>query len=362
MYHWDLPQSLEDVGGWTNRDTAYRFADYAATVLERLDGISKWTTFNEPWTSAWLGYAYGHHAPGREDIGAGASATHHLLLAHGLGVQASRSIVPDVEIGLTLNLGVLRSGTQEQVDIDATWRADGNQNRIWLDPLFKGSYPEDMVELYSAFPPGFSVVQPGDLEIISSRIDFLGVNFYGPGTVMGEGREQEARMAGFNVGPRPEAPPVNSLRTIGVETPGRPKTAMDWEIDATALRELLVRIGKEYTTIPLYITENGAAFDDYVGTDGVVRDPDRIRYLTEHLEACRGAIDDGVNLKGYFIWSLLDNFEWGFGYSRRFGIVWIDYDTGRRIPKSSFRWYQGVTATNELPNLDEAIAATRRQG
>ena len=219
-----------------------------------------------------------------------------------------------------------------------------------------------MVELYSAFPPGFSVVQPGDLEIISSRIDFLGVNFYGPGTVMGEGREQEARMAGFNVGPRPEAPPVNSLRTIGVETPGRPKTAMDWEIDATALRELLVRIGKEYTTIPLYITENGAAFDDYVGTDGVVRDPDRIRYLTEHLEACRGAIDDGVNLKGYFIWSLLDNFEWGFGYSRRFGIVWIDYDTGRRIPKSSFRWYQGVTATNELPNLDEAIAATRRQG
>lgn len=362
MYHWDLPQSLEDVGGWTNRDTAYRFADYAATVLERLDGISKWTTFNEPWTSAWLGYAYGHHAPGREDIGAGASATHHLLLAHGLGVQAARKIVPEVEIGLTLNLGVLRSGTQEQVDIDATWRADGNQNRIWLDPLFKGTYPEDMVELYSAFPPGFSVVQPGDLEIISSPIDFLGVNFYGPGTVMGEGREQEARMAGFNVGPRPEAPPVNSLRTIGVETPGRPKTAMDWEIDATALRELLVRIDQEYTKIPLYITENGAAFDDYVGTDGVVRDPDRIRYLTEHLEACRGAIDDGVNLKGYFIWSLLDNFEWGFGYSRRFGIVWIDYDTGRRIPKSSFRWYQGVTATNELPNLDEAMAATRHKG
>jgi len=357
MYHWDLPQSLEDLGGWTNRDTAYRFADYAATVLERLDGIGKWTTFNEPWTSAWLGYAYGHHAPGREDIGAGASATHHLLLAHGLGVEASRAIRPEVEIGLTLNLGTLRSGTDEQVDRDATWRADGNQNRIWLDPLFRGSYPADMVDLYSAYPPGFSVVQDGDMATISSPIDFLGVNFYGPGTVMGEGREREARMAGYNVGPRPESDAINSLGTIGVSTPGRPVTAMDWEIDASGLRELLVRIKDEYTDIPLYITENGAAFADYIGTDGAVRDPQRIRYLDQHLDACLGALEDGVNLKGYFIWSLLDNFEWGFGYSRRFGIVWIDYDTGRRIPKSSFHWYRGITANNELPELSTALQA-----
>jgi len=355
MYHWDLPQSLEDVGGWTNRETAYRFSEYAATVLERLDGIEKWTTFNEPWTSAWLGYAYGHHAPGRDDIGAGAAATHHFLLAHGLGVQASRAIAPTVEIGLTLNLGALRPGTDDAADLAATWRTDGNLNRIWLDPLFKGEYPKDMVDLYAEYPPGFTVVEDGDLDIISSPIDFLGVNFYGPGTVMGEGREDEARAAGFNVGPRPDSDAVNHLHSIGVETPGRPKTAMGWEIDAEGLRELLVRLKEEYTDIPLYITENGAAFEDYVGTDGAVRDPDRIRYLHQHLTACRAALDAGVNLKGYFIWSLLDNFEWGFGYSKRFGIVWIDYESGRRIPKSSFSWYRGVIARNGLEALPEGI-------
>lgn len=349
MYHWDLPQSLEDHGGWTNRDTAYRFADYAHTVLERLDGIDKWTTFNEPWTSAWLGYAYGHHAPGLEDIGAGAAATHHLLLAHGLGVSKCRELRPGVEIGLTLNLGSLRSGTQEQADLDATWRTDGNLTRIWLDPLFRGAYPKDMVDLYDAYPPGFSVVQGGDLEIISQPIDFLGVNFYGPGTVMGEGREEAARAAGFNVGPRPEGDAVNHLASIGVETPGRPKTAMGWEVDASGLRELLVRIKDEYTSIPLYITENGAAYYDYVGPDGAVKDPERVEYLRQHLEACLDAVDDGVNLKGYFVWSLLDNFEWGFGYSRRFGIVWIDYDTGRRIPKSSFHWYGDVVRSGLVP-------------
>ena len=359
MYHWDLPQSLEDKGGWTNRDTCYRFEDYARTVLEQLDGIDKWTTMNEPWTSAWLGYAYGEHAPGREDLGAGASATHHLLLAHGLGVRACRELRPGVEIGITLNLGSITPGTDEQVDIDAAWRTDGNVNRIWLDPLFKGSYPDDMVELYSAYPPGFSVVQDGDLATISEPLDFLGVNYYMPGTVFGEGREDAARAAGFNVGPKPEPGAINHLHSIGVETPGRPKTAMEWEIDADGLRQILVRIKNEYTDIPLYITENGAASHDYVGTDGFVRDPDRIRYIDQHLDACLVAIDEGVNLKGYFIWSLLDNFEWGYGYGRRFGIVWVDYPTGTRIPKSSYFWYRGITASNTLPELDDALADTR---
>jgi beta-glucosidase len=318
-----------------------------------------WTTLNEPWTSAWLGYAYGIHAPGREDIGMGASATHHLLLAHGLGVQACREIRPEVEIGLTLNLGSVTPGTHEQVDIDATFRTDGNINRIWLDPLFKGEYPADMVELYAAYPPGFSVVQPGDLELISAPIDFLGINYYMPGTVMGEGREDAARAAGYNVGPKPEPGSLNHLHSIGVETPGRPKTAMEWEIDAEGLREILTRINREYTQIPLYITENGAASHDYVGTDGLVRDPDRIRYIDQHLDACRAALDEGVNLKGYFIWSLLDNFEWGFGYGRRFGIVWVDYPTGQRIPKSSYYWYQGIIANNEVPDLEAALRATR---
>ena len=351
MYHWDLPQSLEDKGGWVNRETALRFADYAAVVLEGLDGISKWTTFNEPWCSAWLGYGYGHHAPGRTSIGEAVAATHHLLLAHGLGVQGARSIRPEVEIGLTLNLGVIRPGTQEEVDLAAVRRADGNQNRIYLDPLFKGSYPEDMLAHYEGKEPGFTVVQSGDLEIISTPIDFLGINFYSPGTVMASGREDEARAAGYNVGPKPESDAGNDLRILGVETPGRPKTAMEWEIDATALRELLVRIKDEYTQIPLYMTENGAAFDDYVNAHAEVRDPKRIKYVHEHLTACLDAIDDGVNLQGYFLWSLMDNFEWAFGYSRRFGIVWVDYDTGRRIPKQSYHWYSGVVTSNVLEPL-----------
>ena len=348
MYHWDLPQSLEDQGGWVNRDTTLRFADYAGILLERLDGVDKWTTFNEPWCSAWLGYGYGHHAPGRESIGEAVAATHHLLLAHGLGVRLARSIRPDVEIGLTLNLGVLRPGTAEQEDLEAVRRADGNQNRIYLDPLFRGSYPDDMLEHYADVSPGFSVVGDGDLEIISTPIDFLGVNFYGPGTVFAAGRESEARAEGYNVGPRPEEPTANNLQILGVETPGRPKTAMDWEIDATGLRELLVRIKDEYTEIPLYITENGAAFHDYVDTNGEVRDPQRIKYVHDHLGACLDALSQGVNLKGYFLWSLLDNFEWACGYSRRFGIVWIDYESGRRITKHSFHWFREVATTNSV--------------
>jgi beta-glucosidase len=347
MYHWDLPQALEDQGGWANRETALRFADYAATVLEKLDGIEKWTTFNEPWCSAWLGYGYGIHAPGRTDIGDAVRATHNLLLAHGLGVEAARSLRPDVEIGLTLNLGVHRPGTSHPDDRAAAWRADGNTNRLFLDPLFRGSYPEDMLEIY-ADTNGFDAVREGDLALISAPIDFLGINFYTPGTVFGAGREQQAREAGFNLGPARTSTDKDYLLAIGAETPGRPQTAMGWEIDATALRELLVRLKNEYTAVPLYITENGAAFHDYVDSSGRVLDPERVTYVHQHLSACLDAIADGVDLRGYFLWSLLDNFEWAYGYSRRFGIVWVDYDSGRRIPKESFHWYRGVVTTNEL--------------
>jgi beta-glucosidase len=348
MYHWDLPQELEDEGGWINRDTAYRFAEYARTVLSRLDGIDSWTTFNEPWTNAWLGYGYGIHAPGRKDIGAAAAATHHFLLAHGLGVEATRELRPECGIGLTLNLGVIRAGSNDPVDVAAQQRIDGNLTRIWLDPLFKGSYPSDMLAHYAPFSPGFSVIQDGDLETISRPIDFLGVNFYGPGTVFAAGREAQARATGYNAGPPPENPDEDHLQILGVETPGRPQTAMGWEIDATGLRELLVRIKNEYTDIPLFITENGAAFQDYVNVAGEVRDVERIAYLEQHLEACADAIADGVNLRGYFIWSLLDNFEWAMGYARRFGIVWVDYDTGKRTPKSSYYWYRDVIKNNAV--------------
>jgi beta-glucosidase len=352
MYHWDLPQTLEDKGGWATRDTALRFADYATTLLERLDGIDMWTTMNEPWTNAWLGYGYGIHAPGRKDTGMAAAATHHFLLGHGLAVQAARSIRPEAQIGLTLNLGHLRAGSNDPRDLAAQRRTDGNQTRIWLDPLFKGEYPEDMLEHYRPYQPGFSVIEKGDLEIISSPIDFLGVNFYGPGTVFDAGSEQRAREAGYNTGLPPENPDEDHLKVIGVETPGRPKTAMGWEVDASGLLELLVRIKDEYTDIPLYITENGAAYQDYVNINGEVKDLDRIKYLEVHLEACLDAIDAGVNLQGYFIWSLLDNFEWAMGYARRFGIVWVDYETGRRIPKASFHWYKQFIASQKLVSVD----------
>ena len=349
MYHWDLPQALEDKGGWTNRDTVERFGEYVETIVGGLEGIDTWTTFNEPWCAAWLGYGYGVHAPGHNDIGAAVAATHHLLLAHGVGVDIARSLQPDIKIGLTLNLGAFRPGSNDQADLDALWRVDGNQNRIWLDPLFKGEYPQDMVDLYSDTTPAFTVVKDGDLEKISTPIDFLGVNFYSPGTIFGAGRHKEAREAGFNLGPIPADAKPDHLRALGVETPGRPKTAMGWEVDASGLRELLNRVKNDYTDIPIYVTENGAAYYDYVDANGAVQDPERIQYLAEHLDACVGAIEDGVNLAGYFVWSLLDNFEWAFGYSRRFGIVWIDYDTGRRIPKSSFSWYRDVIKNNAVP-------------
>jgi beta-glucosidase len=346
LYHWDLPQALEDNGGWTVRETAERFAEYVDLVARALgNDVERWITLNEPWCSAWLGYGSGRHAPGVQDIGKAAAANHHLLLAHGMAVPILRSAIPDAKVGITLNLGVHRPGTDHVDDIAAAHRADGNLNRLFLDPVFHGSYPEDMLTHYEANLPGFSVIEEGDLEIISQPLDFLGVNYYFPDTIMDAKRAPEARVAGYGV---PIGEQFPDLRVLSLETPGTDTTSMGWEVDASGLTELLVRIKGEYTDLPIYITENGAAFDDYVDPNGHVLDNDRISYLCEHVSAVHDAIDADVNVQGYFVWSLLDNFEWSFGYSRRFGIVWVDFPTGTRLPKASFNWYAKLVRMNAI--------------
>jgi beta-glucosidase len=346
LYHWDLPQALEDEGGWCVRDTAERFAEYVDIVARALGSdVERWITFNEPWCSSWLGYGAGQHAPGVQDLGKAAASSHHLLLAHGMTVPILRSAVPGAKVGITLNLGDERPGSEHELDVAAAARADGNLNRLFLEPVFHGRYPEDMLAHYAKADPGFSVVREGDLALISQPLDFLGVNYYFPSTVVDESRATEARLAGYFVTPIEMFPDLH-LRSL--ETPGRDKTAMDWEIQASGLTSLLVRIRDEYTTLPIYITENGAAFDDYVDPNGRVLDANRVAYLQEHISAVHDALDAGVNVQGYFVWSLLDNFEWAFGYSRRFGIVWVDFPTGTRLTKQSYHWYRDTIRTNSV--------------
>jgi beta-glucosidase len=346
LYHWDLPQPLEDAGGWCVRETAERYADYVDVVARALGSdVERWITLNEPWCSAWLGYGSGRHAPGIADIGKAAAANHHLLLAHGLGVSILRSAVPSAKVGITLNLGDFQPGSKHELDVAAARRADGNLNRLFLEPVFHGRYPEDMLEHYRSFQPGFSVVKEGDLELIAQPLDFLGVNYYFPSTVVDSTRAAEARMAGYFVASGDQFP---DLRVLSLDTPGRDKTAMDWEIGASGLTSLLVRTRDEYATLPIYITENGAAFDDYVDPNGHVLDHNRVAYLQEHISAVHDAIDAGVDVQGYFVWSLLDNFEWAYGYSRRFGIVWVDFPSGSRLKKASFAWYRDTIRSNSV--------------
>lgn len=323
LYHWDLPQPLEDAGGWPVRDTAQRFAEYAALVHDALsDRITHWTTLNEPWCSAFLGYATGRHAPGRREPAAAVRAAHHLLLGHGLAVQAMR----DTRVGITLNLTHVSPHSTSAADLDAARQIDGMQNRIFLDPLFLGTYPEDVFDEL-VFGNG-DPVQDGDLKAIGAPIDFLGVNYYSPLIVAGGG-------------PYAESAYVGSPHVVFIDG-GQPRTALGWEIDERGLLELLLRLKRDYPALPLYITENGAAYDESV------HDSARVGYLRRHLQACADAIEAGVLLRGYFVWSLLDNFEWSYGYAQRFGIVHVDYATQRRTLKDSARWYAEVIARGRL--------------
>jgi beta-glucosidase len=337
LYHWDLPQALEDRGGWTSRETSERFAEYAGIMYETLgDSARFWITLNEPWVSAWNGYGMGVHAPGRKDTGEALAATHHLLLGHGLALERMRAVGhEDNQLGVTLNLAPVRPATED--DAEAARRVDGNANRLYLDPIFRGSYPQDMLEHYAS-ESDFSFVQDGDLEKISAPLDFLGVNYYMRHTVVDGQRHSEltTAMRFASVGAATVLPP-------GVET-----TAMGWPVESDGLTELLVRLHEEYTQGPIYITENGRAVYDYVDPEGDVDDVERVAYLHDHFRAAHDAIEQGVNLQGYLVWSLLDNFEWAEGYSKRFGIVFVDFGTQRRIPKMSAGWYKGVIERNGL--------------
>jgi beta-glucosidase len=312
LFHWDTPQVLEDAGGWPARATAEAFVEYVEVVAGRLgDRITHWVTHNEPWVVAWIGHAWGEHAPGRTSEADAIAAAHHLLLSHGWATEVLRRAAPDAEVGIVLNLEHVDAASESPADLDAAREMDGMANRWLLDPLFRGSYPADM----SYEPP----LQDGDLAAISTPIDFLGVNNYFRFVV---------RASGNGAGPQM------------VKDPDAPMTDMGWEIHPESLYKLLVRVARDYGPRAMYVTENGAAFGDVRVHDGLVHDPERTAYLERHIDAVLRAAADGAPMKGYFAWSFLDNFEWSLGYAKRFGIVYIDYPTLERIPKDSFYWYR----------------------
>jgi len=315
LYHWDLPQALEDEGGWRARSTAEAFVEYAAVVAERLgDRVRNWTTHNEPWVVAWIGHEMGRHAPGLRSEAAAVAVSHHLLLSHGLAVPVIRAAAPDARVGIVLDLWQTYPASDSPEDTAAALRVDGEHNRWFLDPVFRGEYPDDLPERNAIVAP---LIHDGDLETIAAPIDFLGVNNY-----------SRAIIAAGPEGPRP------------VRNPEARYTEMEWEVFPDGLRAVLVRVANEYGPAEIYVTENGASFGDVRGHDGRVHDPERTEYLAGYLDAVGRAIAEGAPVRGYFVWSLLDNFEWAEGYSKRFGIVYVDYPTLERVPKDSFYWYR----------------------
>lgn len=352
LYHWDLPQALEDRGGWTSRETAYAFAEYARRMARELgDRVTVWTTLNEPWCSAFLGYGSGVHAPGRTDPVAALQAAHHLNLAHGLAASAIRAELGDAtRLSVTLNLHVTRPVDPDAAsDVDAVRQIDAVANRAFLGPMLDGAYPADLLA-DTAHLTDWSFVLPGDTEAIAQRLDLLGVNYYSTNRARrysGSGERAQADGHGNSTA----SPWVGADDVEFLPQPG-PYTAMGWNIDPSGMTELLLGLHATYPGLPMMITENGAAFHDEV-TDGRVHDVERVAYLHDHIDAVGQAIDAGADVRGYFVWSLFDNFEWGYGFDRRFGIIRVDYDTQERIWKDSARWYARLAATHVLPGVDE---------
>jgi beta-glucosidase len=358
LYHWDLPQALQDRGGWTSRETVGRFVDYALAVHDRLgDRVTTWTTLNEPWCSAFLGYTGGEHAPGGRSPEDGLAAAHHLLLAHGSAVQALRARDAQLQLGITLNFTVADPADPSNPgDVDAARRIDGQMNRIFLDPIFKGSYAADLLTDVRGL--GLEArIQDGDLEVISSPIDVLGVNYYN-GTVV-SAQPPGPQLAGVRAdrpgGPatdRPRRSPFPAADDVHTVPTMLPTTGMGWPIQPEGLTRVLTRLHEDYAGpagVMLHVTENGAAFDDVVEADGSVDDRARVEYVRAHLGAVLDAVDAGAPVGGYFYWSLLDNFEWAWGYEKRFGIVRVDYDTQERTPKASALDLARIIATRQLP-------------
>ncbi|MGC9974213.1 MAG: GH1 family beta-glucosidase [Gaiellaceae bacterium] len=331
LFHWDTPQVLEDAGGWTERATAEAFVEYVEAVVERLgDRVRHWITQNEPGVVSSHGYFLGAHAPGRTSETGGVAAAHHLLLSHGWAVEAIRRATPAAKIGIALDMSHKYPARDSSEDVAAAWLADGEGNRWFLDALFRGEYPADLIEWNKLVAP---YVHDGDLEAIAAPIDFLGVNNYFRQVFTAEGG-------------RPRL-----VRPEGLYT------AMKWEVYPDGLYELLMRITKDYSPPALYVTENGAAFDDIRGHDGKVHDPERTAYLEGYLGAVARAIAEHAPIKGYFVWSLLDNFEWAHGYSKRFGIVYVDYPTLERVPKDSFYLYRDFIHLSRSRSSSAAASA-----
>ncbi|MBO3662082.1 GH1 family beta-glucosidase [Microbacterium stercoris] len=354
LYHWDLPQELEDNDGWVNRETSLRFADYASTAAGLLgDRVAAWTTLNEPWCSAYLGYGSASHAPGRTEPANALAAVHHLNLAHGLGVQAIRAAATnDPELSVTLNFHVPLGD-----DAEAKRRIDALANRAFTSPMLLGRYDDDLLE-DTRNVSDWSFVQDGDLAQINQPLDFLGVNYYSTVTVrMWDGESTRARNDGHkDVGGSawPGSEHVDFLPQEG------PYTDMGWNIAPDSLEDLLVSLSEQFPDQPLVITENGAAFADEVTVtpEGKrVHDADRVQYLKRHFAAARCAIDRGVDLRGYMVWSLFDNFEWGYGYSKRFGIVRVDYDTQERTPKDSALWLRDLVKAHAARSAPATVSA-----
>lgn len=333
LYHWDLPQALQDRGGWASRQTVDAFTRYAGVVADALgDVVDHWITQNEPWVSALLGHLEGVFAPGITDWPTALTVGHHLLLSHGRATEEIRSRVDDVSVGIALDCRPVIPASDSDEDVAAARHFDGFRNRWFFDPVFGRGYPDDMMSVYrdrDRIDP--SLVRADDLDLIASPIDFIGVNYYTTLTI-GEGAEESDHLEG-----EPGSDP----------SPGYTETG--WKIDPDGLRSYLEHLSVTYSPASILVTENGASFSDGPDDDGDVDDQRRISYLEGHIAAITSAKDHGVPVDGYFVWSFLDNLEWVDGFSQRFGLVWVDFETGERIPKASFDWYAGVAATGMLP-------------
>jgi beta-glucosidase len=327
LYHWDLPQALQDVGGWADRDTAHHFTDYATTVTDRLgDRVSHWLTLNEPWVAAFVGNLEGRHAPGLQDEATAVKVAHHLLLAHGEALQALRTQNLPGKLGITCNLTSPHPATESPEDAAAARRLDLFENRLFLDPLFTGAYPEDMQVYYEGISD-LDFIQDGDLQKISAPIDFFGINYYERHLVTADPEDPQR-------GWKRVEEEDHTIVGIGVHPEG--------------LYEILTRVARDYTDVPLIVTETGIALHDYVDPEGLIKDAERVDFYDGHLRAAHDAIEQGVPLIGFFPWSFLDNYEWAWGYNYRFGMYYVDYATQNRTPKSSALWYSKVARTNAL--------------
>lgn len=338
IFHWDLPQVLQERGGWANRDCASWFADYAGVLAERLGyGVQDFVTINEPAVVANRGYRDGSHAPGTRDDAQAMAAAHHLLLGHGMAALRVRdTLAGRCRVGITLDPMPVVSLDGDQ---DVVAELAGAKTNLFLEPVLHGAYPQVR---RAGIVPGPPIVADGDMEVISVPLDFIGINYYDPvlvaraGATLGRGEELV-----------PGYPDV-----VSVKPDGYPRTSLDWIVDPDSFHALLMDVHSRAPQLPIYVTENGCACYDYVGPDGEVRDPERVTFLRSHLEALKRAIDDGADVRGYYVWSLMDNFEWTDGYSKRFGLFYVDFATGARIPKSSAAFYGGVAVHNALPGSD----------